>query len=223
MAIGLGLMFGFHFLENFNFPYISRSVSEFWRRWHISLGSWFRDYVYIPMGGNRVKKGRLLINIFIVWFLTGLWHGAEWNFVVWGLYFGVLLTLEKFFFGKYIEKSKLLGHVYVLVLTAISFAIFGADSMKNALSTVCGMFGIGGVSLLSNIFIYHIRSFWLVIVISMIAATPIPKILLAKVCQNKTFSAIWNWIEIPILFALLILCTAYLADGAFNPFLYFRF
>jgi len=223
MAIGLGKIFGFDFLENFRYPFISRSISEFWRRWHISLGSWFRDYVYIPMGGNRVKKGRLLINIFIVWFLTGLWHGAEWNFVVWGLYFGVLLTLEKFFFGKYIEKSKLLGHVYVLVLTAISFAIFGADSMKNALSTVCGMFGIGGVSLLSNIFIYHIRSFWLVIVISMIAATPIPKILLAKVCQNKTFSAIWNWIEIPILFALLILCTAYLADGAFNPFLYFRF
>lgn len=223
MAIGLGKLFGFDFLENFRYPFISRSISEFWRRWHISLGSWFRDYVYIPMGGNRVKKGRLLFNLFTVWLLTGLWHGAEWNFVVWGLYFGALLTLEKFFLGKYIEKSKAFGHVYVLILTAISFAIFSADSMQHAVSNICGMFGVGGIPFFSNIFIYHIRSFWFVIVISMIAATPIPKILLAKVCKNKAFSAIWNWVEIPILLALLALCTAYLADGAFNPFLYFRF
>ena len=223
MAIGLGKVFGFDFLENFRYPFISKSISEFWRRWHISLGSWFRDYVYIPMGGNRVKKGRLLLNLFTVWFLTGLWHGAEWNFVVWGLYFGVLLTLEKFFLGKYIQKSKALGHVYVLILTAISFAIFGADSMKNAVLNIGGMFGFGGIPLLSNIFVYHIRSFWLVLVISMIAATPIAKILLAKGFENKKFSAIWNWIEIPLLVVLLILCTAYLADGAFNPFLYFRF
>ncbi|MBO5929835.1 MAG: MBOAT family protein, partial [Clostridia bacterium] len=223
MAIGLGKLFGFDFLENFNYPFISKSISEFWRRWHISLGSWFRDYVYIPMGGNRVKKGRLLFNIFTVWFLTGLWHGAEWNFVVWGLYFGVLLTLEKFFFGKYIEKSKALGHVYVLVLTAISFAIFGAGSMKDALSSVGGMFGIGNVPFISGNVLYHFKSFWLVLLISILAATPLPKMLLEKCCKNKVLSAIRNVVEIPILLMLLLLCTAYLADGAFNPFLYFRF
>ncbi|MBO7208911.1 MAG: MBOAT family protein, partial [Clostridia bacterium] len=124
MAIGLGKIFGFEFLENFNYPFISKSITEFWRRWHISLGTWFRDYVYIPMGGNRVNKGRMLFNIFTVWFLTGFWHGAEWNFIVWGLFFGVFLTLEKFFYRRYVEKSKVFGHIYVLFLTAISFAIF---------------------------------------------------------------------------------------------------
>ena len=223
MAIGLGNMFGFRFLENFNYPFISKSISDFWRRWHISLGSWFRDYVYIPMGGNRVKRGRLLFNIFTVWFLTGLWHGAEWNFVVWGLYFGVLLTLEKFFWGKWMQKTKVWGHIYVLFFTAISFAIFGSDSMKDAVSCVGGMFGAGDIPIVSEMFIYTMKNFGIVLLVSAFASTPMPKILLEKFCKNKAIFAVWNVLEIPVLLALFVLATAYLADGAFNPFLYFRF
>ncbi len=223
MAIGLGKMFGFRFLENFHYPFVSKSISEFWRRWHMSLGSWFRDYVYIPMGGNRVKRGRLLFNIFTVWLLTGLWHGAEWNFVVWGLYFGVLLTLEKFFWGKWIQKTKVWGHIYVLLFTAISFAIFGSGSLKDAALHVGGMFGAGEIPITSEMFLYTLKNFGVVLFVSALASTPIPKFLLEKGCKNKSVSRIWDVLEIPILLVLLLLSTAYLADGAFNPFLYFRF
>lgn len=223
MTIGLGKIFGFDFLENFNYPFISRSITEFWRRWHMSLGSWFRDYVYIPMGGNRVNKGRMFINIFTVWFLTGFWHGAEWNFIVWGLYFGVLLTLEKFCFGKYIERSKAVGHIYLLFFAAISFAIFSAGNMTDALGVVGGMFGAENVPFISNMFLYNIRSYGTILIIAAISATPVAKILLNKLCTNGIALKVWNVIEIPLLAALLILSTAYLADGAFNPFLYFRF
>ncbi len=223
MAIGLGKIFAFEFLENFQYPFVAKSITEFWRRWHISLGSWFRDYVYIPMGGNRVGRGRMLFNIFTVWFLTGFWHGAEWNFIVWGLYFGVLLTLEKFFLGKYIAKSKTFGHVYVLFLVAISFAIFSADSMKNAISCVGGMFGYGSLPISSPSFIYNLRSFGPILIIAAVAATPLPKILLAKCCEKKGFSMVWTYAELLILVCLFLIATAFLADGAFNPFLYFRF
>lgn len=223
MAIGLGKVLGFEFLENFNYPFISRSITEFWRRWHMSLGSWFRDYVYIPMGGNRVKRGRMLFNIFTVWFLTGFWHGAEWNFIVWGLYFGILLTLEKFFFGKYIEKSRVLGHIYLLFFVAISFIIFGAGTMTDALANIGAMFGRGDIPMVSELFLYNLKSYALILLIAVIAATPLPKILLNKLCENKKISYVWNVIEIPLLLILVILSTAYLADGAFNPFLYFRF
>ncbi len=128
MAIGLGRIFGFHFMENFNYPFIAASITDFWRRWHMSLGSWFRDYVYIPLGGNRVKRARLLFNIFVVWFLTGFWHGAEWNFVIWGLYFGVLLTLEKFFFLPFLKKHKVVSHIYLLFFVSISFMIIAGGS-----------------------------------------------------------------------------------------------
>ena len=218
MAIGLGKILGFEFLENFNYPFISKSITEFWRRWHISLGSWFRDYVYIPMGGNRVNKVRMLVNIFVVWFLTGFWHGAEWNFIVWGLYFGVLLTLEKFFYRSYVEKSKVFGHIYVLFLTAVSFAIFGAGSMKEAVSYVGGMFGVNGLPLVSQSFIYTVKNYWLVLVIGIIASTPVWKLALTPKTEK-----VWAVVKIPVLVVLLLLTTGFLADGAFNPFLYFRF
>ena len=223
MAIGLGKMLGFDFMENFRYPFISRSVSEFWRRWHISLGSWFRDYVYIPMGGNRVKKLRLLINIFTVWFLTGFWHGAEWNFIIWGIYFAILLLAEKYFLSKYLEKTKVLSHIYVLFLVAISFAIFSANGLREAFSTVGGMFGAGSLPLISKGFIYNLRSYGLILVISMLASTPIFVKTVEKLSSNKKAKAVIDILEIPVLLILLFMVTSYLADGSFNPFLYFRF
>lgn len=223
MAIGLGKIFGFEFLENFNYPFISRSITEFWRRWHISLGTWFRNYVYIPLGGNRVKKIRVLFNIFTVWMLTGFWHGAEWNFIVWGLYFGILLTFEKFFLHKYIQKSKIIGHIYLLFLVSISFAIFSAPTMTDALSYIGGMFGAGELPLSSGAFLYNIKSYGFVMILSIFAATPIPKLVVERLRQNHRIQTFLSIIEIPVLVGLLLSATAYLADGAFNPFLYFRF
>ncbi len=223
MAIGLGKIFGFHFPENFRYPLYAKSITAFWRRWHISLGSWFRDYVYIPLGGNRVKRGRMLFNIFVVWFLTGFWHGAEWNFIIWGLYFGVLLTLEKFFFVKRAEASKVWGHLYVLFTTIISFGIFSAGSLSEALSCVGGMFGKGGLPLVSDAFFYHIRSYAFVLLLAAFAATPASSYLFRKLSARKWFEKAMLYMELPLLLVLLLLTTAYLADGAFNPFLYFRF
>ena len=223
MAIGIGKMLGFDFMENFRYPFISRSVSEFWRRWHISLGSWFRDYVYIPMGGNRVKKFRLLVNIFTVWFLTGFWHGAEWNFIIWGIYFAILLLVEKYFLSKYLEKTKVLSHIYVLFLVAISFAIFSANGLREAFSTVGGMFGAGSIPFISKGFIYNLRSYGLILVISMLASTPIFVKTVEKLSSNKKAKAVIDILEIPVLLILLFIVTSYLADGSFNPFLYFRF
>ncbi|MBR5154870.1 MAG: MBOAT family protein [Clostridia bacterium] len=222
MAIGLGKLLGFEFMENFNYPFISSSITEFWRRWHISLGSWFRDYVYIPLGGNRVKKARLLFNIFVVWFLTGFWHGAEWNFIIWGLYFGVLLTIEKFFVLKHLEKHKFLSHIYVIFFVAISFVIFSANNLTDAISYVGGMFGIG-VPFASFEWTYYLKSYGLIILIAAISSTPLPKNVLSHLYQKVWFKKIWDVIEIPLLIVLLLISTAYLADGSFNPFLYFRF
>ena len=149
MAIGLGKVFGFHFLENFNYPYISASITEFWRRWHMSLGTWFRDYVYIPLGGNRVGRARQLLNILVVWMLTGFWHGAAWNFVVWGLMFAVLLIMEKLWLLKPLSKCRPLAHLYVVFFVVISFVIFNAENMGQALSDIGGLFGAGGIPLVS--------------------------------------------------------------------------
>ena len=223
MAIGLGKIFGFDFCENFRYPFISGSISEFWRRWHISLGSWFRDYVYIPMGGNRVGKLRLLINIFTVWFLTGFWHGAEWNFIIWGLYFGVLLLLEKYFLSKFIEKQKILRHIYVLFFIAISFVIFSATGMKDALGLIGGLFGGGGIPVLSAAAIYSLRSYAVVLLIGILAATPLFVKIKERLDMNKKIQTALDILEPVYLLMLLILSTAYLADGSFNPFLYFRF
>lgn len=217
MAIGLGKILGFEFMENFNYPLISSSITDFWRRWHISLGSWFRDYVYIPLGGNRVKHGRHLVNIFVVWFLTGFWHGAEWNFIIWGLYFGILLTIEKFYLLEHLKKHKFIRHIYVLFFVLISFVIFSGNNMTDTISRIGGMFGAGGIPMVSDELFYAIKNYGLLIVIAIIFATPLPKILGAR------FEKVINALEIPALLILLIVCTAYLADGSFNPFLYFRF
>ncbi len=223
MAIGLGKLFGFDFMENFNYPFISKSISEFWRRWHISLGTWFRDYVYIPMGGNRVRRLRWLFHIFVVWFLTGFWHGAEWNFILWGLYFGVLLVLEKFFFAKFLEKHQIFGRCYTLFFVAISFMIFAAGNMGMVKTYLAGLFGFGGLPLASAESFYYLRSYGLILLIAILGATPLGK--LVKQRLDKRFpTALWKSIlETLVLALLLLVITGYLVDGSFNPFLYFRF
>lgn len=223
MAIGLGKIFGFDFLENFNYPYISASITEFWRRWHMSLGSWFRDYVYIPLGGNRVSRLRHLFNIFVVWMLTGFWHGAAWNFIVWGLFFAVLLMVEKLWLLKYLKKSRVLSHIYVVVLIIISFVIFDASSMGQAFSYIGSMFGAGGYPLVSTEFLYYLRSYGVVLILGIIGATPLPKKLWNRIAAIGIGSNIMTFAEPIALSALLLCCSAYLVDGSYNPFLYFRF
>ena len=218
MAIGLGRIFGFHFTENFNYPYISRSVTEFWRRWHMSLGSWFRDYVYIPMGGNRVGKLRWALNIFTVWMLTGLWHGAAWNFVLWGLLFGILLMAEKMI--PFLQKlPSVLRHSYVLLTVCISFVLFNAESLSQVGSDLRAMFGLAGIPLLTGETLYYLRSFAILFVLGILGATPI-----VKKTADKLLPARMGAVLAPLgLAALLLLCTGYLVDGSFSPFLYFRF
>lgn len=226
MAIGLGHMFGFKFMENFNYPYISKSITEFWRRWHISLGSWFRDYVYIPLGGNRKGKGkgRQLFNILIVWMLTGLWHGAAWNFVLWGLLYAVLLTIEKLGFKKWIDKHPIFGHIYVLVAVLLGFVLFNAADLSQTVSDIAGLFAFGRLPFTTPETIFYLRSYGLVMLIGIIAATPLPKILVAKLTEkNKKIRYGVNILEPIYLTAVLLVVTAYLVDGSFNPFLYFRF
>ena len=223
MAIGLGKIFGFHFMENFNYPYISKSITEFWRRWHISLGSWFRDYVYIPLGGNRVSKGRWIFNIFTVWFLTGFWHGAAWNFIIWGLYFVVFLLVEKFWLGKYIEKAKVWNHIYVLFFIMISFMIFDASSMQEAGKNIAGLFGIGTAGLASMESIYYLKNYLLIILAAIIGATPLPKKIYEKIMSVEAGRKVINVVEPLLLAGLFLIITAFLVDGSFNPFLYFRF
>ncbi len=221
MAIGMGKVFGFDFLENFDYPYISGSVTEFWRRWHMSLGSWFRDYVYIPLGGNRVSKIKWFRNIFVVWLLTGFWHGAAWNFIVWGLYFAVLLVLEKLWLKKYLDKSKVLRHIYVMFLVVISFVIFNAADMGEAMRYIAAMFGAGDVPAVSAELFYYLRSYAVVIAVAIIGSTPFPKKLISKISEKH--EKLFNIAEPVILIGLMVVMTAYLVDGSFNPFLYFRF
>ena len=221
MAIGMGKVFGFDFLENFDYPYISGSVTEFWRRWHMSLGSWFRDYVYIPLGGNRVSKIKWFRNIFVVWLLTGFWHGAAWNFIVWGLYFAVLLVLEKLWLKKYLDRSKVLRHIYVMFLVIISFVIFNAADMGEAMRYIAAMFGAGDVPAVSAELFYYLRSYAVVIAIAVIGSTPFPKKLVSKISEKH--EKLFNIIEPIVLIGLMVVMTAYLVDGSFNPFLYFRF
>ena len=189
MAIGLGRIFGFHFLENFNYPYLSRSIAEFWRRWHMSLGSWFRDYVYIPLGGNRVSRLRWVFNILVVWMLTGLWHGAAWNFVLWGLLYAVFLLLEKWL---PLEKlPMLLRRVYVLLVVILGFVLFNASSLSQAVSDIAGMFGFGGVPIVNTVALYYLRSYGAVFLLSLVGATPVVKRLAEKLSATKT-GAVWS-------------------------------
>ena len=221
MAIGLGRLFGFRFPENFCYPYISRSITEFWRRWHISLGTWFRDYVYIPLGGNRKGKLRQFLNILIVWMLTGFWHGAAWNFIFWGLYFALLLMLEKVFLLPRLEKSRVFSRIYVLLAVTFSFVLFDASSLSAAADCMKQMLGLGGLPLVSQEAAYLLRSNALLLVLSAVGATPLPKQAARRLCQRFPKAAA---VLTPLaLSLLLIICTAFLVDGSYNPFLYFRF
>ncbi len=220
MAIGMGKILGFHFIENFDYPYISKSITEFWRRWHKSLGSWFRDYVYIPLGGNRVKPMRQVFNILVVWCLTGFWHGAGWTFMSWGLYFGILLIIEKFFLKKYLEKSPaFVQHFYVIFAVIISFVLFNADTFTMAWSDLSNMFGLAGLPLTSGDTTYQLRSYIVVLIVAFVGATPVAKKLWSKI-EDKPYAIA---LEIPAMVAVLVASVAYLVDGSFNPFLYFRF
>ena len=218
MAIGLGRMFGFHFPENFNYPYLSKSITEFWRRWHTTLGSWFRDYVYIPMGGNRVRRGRWVWNILTVWMLTGLWHGAAWNFVLWGLFFGIFLMIEKWVPGLQ-KLPSALRHGYVMLAVIFSFVLFNANSLSQAAGDMAGMLGLGGLPLISAPAVYYLKSYGLLFLLGILGATPLVKTLARKAADTKAACVL----EPLVLAALLLVCTAYLVDGSFSPFLYFRF
>ena len=224
MAIGLGRMFGFHFLENFNYPYISKSITEFWRRWHMSLSSWFRDYVYIPLGGNRKGTIILVRNIFIVWALTGIWHGANWTFVIWGLMFGIMLIIEKLFLTKHLEKMpSILQRIYVLFTVMISFIIFDANSIGEAWNNIIGLFGANGESLINASTVYYLKSYSAVLVIAIIGSTPLLKNIIEKLKTKTNANKIINLLEPIAMASILIIVTAYLVDNSYNPFLYFRF
>lgn len=219
MAIGLGKIFGFDFIENFDYPFISKSVTEFWRRWHRSLGQWFRDYLYIPLGGSRVVKWKFIRNILIVWLVTGLWHGAAWNFVIWGLYFGVFLIIEKLWFYKYLVKSKILSRIYLLFIVTISFVIFSSDNLDEILIFIPSMFGLAQNCFLSEECTYYLRSYFVLFMIAALGTTPIVKNTVLKINKNKFLV----FAEPVLLTILFVICTSFLIDSSFNPFLYFRF
>jgi alginate O-acetyltransferase complex protein AlgI len=223
MAIGLGKMLGFRFKENFRYPYISQSVSEFWRRWHISLGSWFRDYVYIPLGGNRAGKRRLILNLFVVWFLTGLWHGASWNFVFWGLYFGVLILIEKMFLEKHMKRwPQAVRHLYLLLAVVIGWVFFDFTNLADALGFLHIMFGLGGTVFINAQTIAKFEAYSVLFLLCVIASSPWPK-KLALSLRNKFHRAIFKTAVVVYYGVFLFFSTAYMVGSTFNPFIYFRF
>ena len=223
MAIGLGRIFGFTFPENFRYPYIAKSITEFWRRWHMSLSTWFRDYLYIPLGGSRCSRIRHIFNILVVWMATGFWHGAAWNFVFWGLFYAVLLMAEKFFLLPALKKGRVLPHVYVLLAVTLGFVLFDAASLKDALHQLGTLFGAGTASGLGTEALYMLRSYGVVLALAVLGAAPLPAMLWKKVQEAKSLAPVLTVAEPLCTFALLALCTAFLVDGSFNPFLYFRF
>lgn len=223
MAIGLGRIFGFTFPENFRYPYIAKSITEFWRRWHMSLSTWFRDYLYIPLGGSRCSRIRHIFNILVVWMATGFWHGAAWNFVFWGLFYAVLLMAEKFFLLPALKKGRALPHVYVLLAVTLGFVLFDAASLKDALHQLGTLFGAGTASGLGTEALYMLRSYGVVLALAVLGATPLPAMLWKKAQEAKSLAPVLTVAEPLCTFALLALCTAFLVDGSFNPFLYFRF
>ena len=221
MAIGLGKMIGFRFLENFNYPYISKSITEFWRRWHISLGTWFREYVYIPLGGNRCSRAKNLRNIFIVWFLTGFWHGASWNYILWGLYYFVLLMIEKTFLLEKLKKAPaVVSHIYTMFFVVIGWLLFVFEDLSTGVVWLGNMFGVGVSGVASGSDVYNLLRNLIFFAILVVACTPLPKKLWKKFTDSsaavKTISAVGCTL-------MLLLCMAYLVDSTFNPFLYFRF
>ena len=224
MAIGLGRIFGFEFLENFNYPFVSKSIAEFWRRWHMSLGTWFRDYVYIPLGGNRVSKHRWLLNILVVWFLTGFWHGADWTFIFWGLLFAIFLLLEKLFLARILEKiPRIFSHIYVVFVILISFVLFSANGLSGAIEDIGGMFGAGSIPLWSDMTGYYLSSYVFAFILALVGSTPIVKKTVLKIKSYKTGKLIVDILEPIFVISILLVVTAYFVDGSFSPFLYFRF
>ena len=217
MAIGLGRILGFHFPENFRYPYCSRSVTEFWRRWHMTLGAWFRDYVYIPLGGNRTGKLRWMGNILLVWCLTGLWHGAGWNFLLWGLFYAILLLGEKLWYGPFLAKRPWFSHIYLLLSVLLGFVLFQGGSLEQSWGDFRAMLGAGSIPTVSRESLYALRNHGVLLILGALGATPLPGRL------YRRWSKALQWIEPLLLALLLLLCTAYLVDGSFNPFLYFRF
>ncbi len=223
MAIGIGLILGFEFLENFNYPLIASSITDFWRRWHISLSSWFRDYVYIPLGGNRKGKLRTYLNIFIVWLLTGFWHGANWNFIIWGLYFAIILIAEKVFLLKALSKTKVIAHIYSIFIIVIGFVIFNQTSLNELGEYLKNMFGFGGLSFTNLETNFYFKNYLAILIVSALLSTPILKIALSKIKNNIKYQNYVDIIEMVVCFALLIVCTSYIINQTYNPFLYFRF
>lgn len=224
MAIGLGRIFGFNFPENFNYPYISKSITEFWRRWHISLSTWFKDYVYIPLGGNRDGKYKQIRNILIVWLLTGIWHGANWTFLIWGLLFGIILIIEKIFLNKFMEKlPSFIRRIYVLFIVMILFIIFNSDNMQVAFTNIKGLFGMNGEVFINDYTLHYLKSYLPLLIIAFLGATPFIKTLIDKLRKNKYANNIINILEPILIVMILVVVTSYLIDNSYNPFLYFRF
>lgn len=227
MAIGLGKIFGFSFPENFNYPYIAGSVTDFWRRWHMTLGAWFRDYLYIPLGGNRVSKVRWYRNILVVWMFTGIWHGAAWNFLFWGLYFAVLLIVEKKWLLKKLERSTWFKHVYLIFFVLFSFVIFNAPDMHTAFEDISCLLGMGELPFVSKEAMYYLRSYGITVLVGIAGCMPVIPWIADKCnayARGNAVAKMVMQIVKPVLFlVLVILSTAYLVDGSFNPFLYFRF
>lgn len=223
MAIGLGDIFGFSFPENFNYPMISKTATEFWRRWHMTLGTWFRDYIYFPMGGSRVKPARHILNLITVWFVTGMWHGAEYNFILWGLYYCVLLILEKFFYGKYLERSKILSHIYFAIITVCGFMLFHTEDLSLLPARLGELIGMKTTGFTDTVSTFYVTSYLPTVIIAIIGATPLVKKLGEYLrVRAKLANAALIGTQI-CAYAMLVLSTAYLIDGSYNPFLYFRF
>ncbi len=216
MAIGLGKIFGFDFPENFNFPYISRSVTEFWRRWHISLGTWFKEYVYFPLGGSRQGKKRTYLNLFIVWLLTGLWHGASFNFALWGLYYCILLIIEKWILGDFLKTRRIVSHIYTLGAVLIGWVLFACENLSDAIIYLKSLIGINTTGLIDGTFLYNLTSNWVVLVIGILCSIP-------AFTKKAEFYFKNPRAKMVLIIVLFIICTAYLTDATYNPFLYFRF
>ena len=219
MAVGLGRMLGFEFMRNFEYPYIAKSLTEFWRRWHISLGTWFREYLYIPLGGNRVSRGRLFFNLMVVWAATGIWHGASWNYLIWGLYFGILLILEKSFLLRLLQNlPAALQHIYALFFILVSWAIFAVEDVAQLGGFLRAMFGMAGGGLADGSFVYYLTSYLPMLIIAGLASTPLAR----RIWDRLPVRAVQ--VGVPVLaVASLLLATAYLVDGTYNPFLYWQF
>lgn len=223
MAVGLGKMLGFNFPENFRHPYISRSISEFWRRWHITLGSWFRSYVYIPLGGNRKGMAKTLRNLLVVWGLTGLWHGASWNFILWGLYFGIIIIIERLWLGKKLEKLRSWASTaYTFILVVFGWVLFDTNTVGDAVSYIGAMFG-GGAGFIDSLAVFEFKNYFILFVLCAIGSTEIFAKVMKKLHSNYSTSKLVYYATPVIQAALLLMCTAYLVDATYNPFLYFRF